>query len=67
MIIFETVFKDVYTEPKVAEGRRGFIASLIVKVLKDLDLDVNFVGDDASFSKYGMLRGVHCQILTSTS
>jgi dTDP-4-dehydrorhamnose 3,5-epimerase len=63
MKVTETGFKDLYLlEPRVFEDSRGFfMESFNAHVLKDLGLDFNFIQDNQSYSKYGVLRGLHYQ------
>ena len=63
MKVTETGFKDLYLlEPRVFEDSRGFfMESFNAKVFEDLGLDFNFIQDNQSYSKYGVLRGLHYQ------
>ena len=63
--MFETVFKDLYPKPNVVNDSRDFMESFIAKGVKDLRLDVNFIDDTGSFSKYSAFPGVHFLTLTS--
>ena len=63
MKLTETGFKDLYLlEPRVFEDRRGFfMESFNANVLRDLGLDYAFIQDNQSYSKQGVLRGLHYQ------
>lgn len=63
MKLTETGFKDLYLlEPRVFEDSRGFfMESFNTNVLRDLGLDYAFVQDNQSYSKQGVLRGLHYQ------
>jgi len=63
MKVTETGFKDLYLlEPRVFEDSRGFfMESFNAKVLEGLGLDFNFIQDNQSYSKHGVLRGLHYQ------
>ena len=64
MKVIETALPDVLLlEPKVYEDERGpFFESYNKKTLKDLGIDYEFVQDNHSRSKKGVLRGLHYQI-----
>ena len=64
MKIIETVLPDVLLlEPRVFEDERGhFFESYNKKTLKDLGIDYDFVQDNHSRSKKGVLRGLHYQV-----
>lgn len=52
----------VILEPRVYGDDRGwFSESWNVKTLRDLNIKVRFVQDNESFSRYGVLRGLHFQ------
>ena len=63
MKVIETGFKGlVLLEPKVFGDNRGyFMESYNSKVLKSLGLDAEFIQDNQSSSKYGVVRGLHYQ------
>ena len=63
MKLTETGFKDLYLlEPRVFEDSRGFfMESFNSNVLRDLGLDYTFIQDNQSYSKQGVLRGLHYQ------
>jgi dTDP-4-dehydrorhamnose 3,5-epimerase len=63
MKVTETGFKDLYLlKPRVFEDSRGFfMESFNAKAMEDLGLDFNFIQDNQSYSKYGVLRGLHYQ------
>ena len=63
MKLTETGFKDLYLlEPRVFEDSRGFfMESFNANVLRDLGLDYKFIQDNQSYSKQGVLRGLHYQ------
>ncbi|WP_347923217.1 dTDP-4-dehydrorhamnose 3,5-epimerase [Pontimicrobium sp. SW4] len=65
MIAKETKLKGCYIlEPKVFEDKRGyFLESYNKNVFNEaLDLEVEFVQDNESFSSKGVLRGLHYQV-----
>ena len=64
MKVIETALPDVLLlEPRVFEDERGhFFESYNKKTLKDLGIDYDFVQDNHSRSKKGVLRGLHYQI-----
>ena len=64
MKVIETALPDVLLlEPRVIEDERGhFFESYNKKTLKDLGIDYEFVQDNHSRSKKGVLRGLHYQI-----
>lgn len=52
----------VILEPRVFGDDRGwFSESWNEKTLHDLDINIRFVQDNESFSRYGVLRGLHFQ------
>ncbi len=63
MNIKETDLKGLYgIEPKVYEDFRGFFIEVYRKdVFKDLGLDLNFVQNNQSRSKKGVIRALHFQ------
>lgn len=63
MKITVTEFDDLLVlEPKVIEDERGyFMESYSRKTLKEYGIDINFVQDNQSKSKKGVLRGLHFQ------
>ena len=64
MKVIETALPDVLLfEPRVFEDERGhFFESYNKKTLKELGIDYEFVQDNHSRSKKGVLRGLHYQI-----
>ena len=53
----------VIFEPKVFEDERGcFFESYNEKQFNDAGIDAKFVQDNQSFSKHGVLRGLHYQL-----
>lgn len=64
MKVIETALPDVLLlEPRVFEDERGhFFESYNKKTLKNLGIDYEFVQDNHSRSKKGVLRGLHYQI-----
>jgi len=49
-------------EPKIFHDDRGyFLESYNKKTLKNLGINISFVQDNQSFSKYGTIRGFHYQ------
>jgi len=63
MNVISTPFKDlVILEPKVHGDERGyFMESYNYDTLKKNGIDIKFVQDNQSKSKYGVLRGLHYQ------
>lgn len=63
MPFIETPIKDLLIfEPKVFSDERGFFfESFNQQHFIERDIDVKFVQDNQSFSKYGTLRGLHFQ------
>ena len=63
MKILETKFKDVkLLELESHSDRRGFFREVFnQKISKYLNLDVKFIQDNESYSKFGTLRGLHFQ------
>jgi dTDP-4-dehydrorhamnose 3,5-epimerase len=63
MNVIFTPFKDlVILEPKVHGDERGyFMESYSYDTLKKNGIDIKFVQDNQSKSKYGVLRGLHYQ------
>jgi len=59
----ETAFEGLYVlEPRVFEDDRGyFFESFNAKVFEDLGLSTDFVQDNISRSRRGVLRGLHFQ------
>jgi dTDP-4-dehydrorhamnose 3,5-epimerase len=59
----DTKFKDLYVlNPTVHGDHRGFfIESYNANTLKELGISYTFVQDNRSFSKKGILRGLHFQ------
>lgn len=65
MEIIENPFVDCYLlKPKIIKDDRGyFYESFNVKSFYELtDLKVDFVQDNQSLSKYGVIRGLHAQL-----
>ena len=64
MKVIETALPDVLLlEPRIFEDERGhFFESYNKKTLKELGIDYEFVQDNHSRSKKGVLRGLHYQI-----
>jgi dTDP-4-dehydrorhamnose 3,5-epimerase len=64
MIIKETNIKDLkIIEPEVFGDNRGyFLEAFNQKKFEDFGLNYNFVQDNESKSKFGVLRGLHFQI-----
>lgn len=60
----ETEFEDLYVfEPTVFADERGFFfESYNKEIFKKQNLPYNFVQDNQSFSKYGVIRGLHYQL-----
>ena len=64
MEIIKTEFRDLFIiRPKIHEDSRGhFLETFNKKVFKEeTGLDINFVQDNESQSKLGVLRGLHYQ------
>ena len=63
MNIVSTPFNDLFVlEPKVLGDSRGyFMESFSRKTLLEAGIDLNFVQDNQSSSKRGVLRGLHFQ------
>jgi dTDP-4-dehydrorhamnose 3,5-epimerase len=63
MNIAQTGFQDLFVlEPAIFEDERGFfMESYNFSTLQKKGIDVNFVQDNQSFSKKGVLRGLHFQ------
>lgn len=63
MKITATEFDDLFVlEPALIEDERGyFMESYSRKTLKEHGIDINFVQDNQSRSKKGVLRGLHFQ------
>ncbi|WP_343695583.1 dTDP-4-dehydrorhamnose 3,5-epimerase [Flavobacterium sp.] len=63
MKITETSLKDLLIiEPEVFEDERGcFFESYNKTKFNNLGIEIDFVQDNQSFSKYGTLRGLHYQ------
>ena len=64
MLKLETPLKDLYIlQPKVFKDNRGyFFESYNKRIFEQLGLHYNFVQDNQSMSKYGVIRGLHYQI-----
>lgn len=64
MPFFKTIIPNLLVfEPKVFEDERGyFFESYSEKAFKDEELDIKFVQDNQSYSKYGVIRGLHYQM-----
>ena len=63
MKIVETEFQDLFVlEPARFEDERGFfMESYNFSTLLKNGIELNFVQDNQSFSKKGVLRGLHFQ------
>ena len=63
MNIVQTFIKDlVIVEPTVFGDERGYFFESYSKTkFEDLGINIDFVQDNQSFSKYGTLRGLHYQ------
>jgi len=63
MNVISTEFKDLYVfEPRVLGDSRGyFMESFSRKTLLEAGIDFNFVQDNQSSSRKGVLRGLHFQ------
>lgn len=63
MNIISTEFKELFVlEPKVLGDARGyFMESFSKRTLLEAGIDINFVQDNQSSSKKGVLRGLHFQ------
>ena len=63
MQIIKTEIDDVFIiEPKVFEDDRGyFFESYNQMQLEKAGVSVNFIQDNQSLSKHGVIRGLHCQ------
>jgi dTDP-4-dehydrorhamnose 3,5-epimerase len=64
MEIVSTGFKDLFVlQPKVLGDSRGyFMESFSRRTLLEAGLDLNFVQDNQSSSRKGVLRGLHYQV-----
>jgi len=64
MIVKPTTIEGVYEiYPRVFEDERGyFLESFQLEKLREQGIDVPFVQDNQSFSKKGVLRGLHLQL-----
>jgi dTDP-4-dehydrorhamnose 3,5-epimerase len=64
MEIISTEFRDLFVlQPKVLGDERGyFMESFSRKTLLQTGIDLNFVQDNQSSSRRGVLRGLHFQI-----
>lgn len=64
MNILETPIKDLFIiEPKVFEDRRGYFFEAFNEAdLKNKGISYNFVQDNQSKSKYGVIRALHYQL-----
>lgn len=65
MNIIETGIKDLLVlEPKVFEDNRGyFFECFNEETLKNNELNYHFVQDNQSRSSYGVIRGLHYQLI----
>ncbi|KOP39500.1 dTDP-4-dehydrorhamnose 3,5-epimerase [Flavobacterium sp. WLB] len=63
MKITQTFLEDlVIIEPVIFGDERGYFFESYNKIkFKNLGIDIDFVQDNQSFSKYGTLRGLHYQ------
>ncbi len=63
MNVLSTYFKDLFVlEPRVLGDSRGyFMESFSRKTLLEKGIDLNFVQDNQSSSRRGVLRGLHFQ------
>lgn len=63
MKIEETGFRELYIlEPKIFWDERGhFMESYNAEVLQKRGIKINFVQDNQSYSKKGVIRGLHFQ------
>ena len=64
MTVEETQLKDCYiVTPKVIEDKRGYFLESYNKkhFYKETKLDINFIQDNESKSRQGVLRGLHFQ------
>lgn len=64
MLIEDTPIKDltILTPTMYSDTRGYFFESYNKKILKENNLDIEFVQDNESYSKYGTLRGLHFQL-----
>lgn len=64
MAFFKTEFEGVFLfEPLVFEDERGFFfESYNENVFKKNNIDTVFIQDNQSFSRYGVIRGLHYQL-----
>ena len=64
MEIIETGIKDLLIiKPRVFKDNRGyFFESFNIKEFEKKGLSYNFVQDNQSYSKYGVIRGLHYQL-----
>ena len=64
MKIENTPIKDLLViTPKVFEDERGyFFESYNEALFKENGIDIKFIQDNQSFSKYGVIRGLHLQV-----
>ena len=63
MHLEETSLKDLYLiEPKIHKDERGYFMESFKDVFFKQHLSLNFIQDNESQSKYGVLRGLHCQL-----
>jgi dTDP-4-dehydrorhamnose 3,5-epimerase len=64
MAFFKTDFAGVYLfEPLVFEDERGFFfESYNESVFRKSNIDTVFIQDNQSFSRYGVIRGLHYQL-----
>ncbi|HKC36300.1 MAG TPA: dTDP-4-dehydrorhamnose 3,5-epimerase [Chitinophagaceae bacterium] len=65
MPFIQTPLPDLLVfEPKVIEDSRGyFFESFNLKTFRAEGIEVNFVQDNQSLSKHGVIRGLHYQLL----
>ncbi|SHG93731.1 dTDP-4-dehydrorhamnose 3,5-epimerase [Flavobacterium defluvii] len=63
MKIIETFLKDLLIiEPTIFKDQRGYFFESYSKIkFKDSGIEIDFVQDNQSFSRYGTLRGLHYQ------
>lgn len=65
MIVYPTPLEGCFViEPKVFNDLRGTFIEVFQQAdfIKKTGLEINFVQDNQSISKYGVLRGLHLQI-----
>lgn len=64
MIFTETMLKDCFIiEPSIIEDARGYFFESyhLEKLRSAIGREINFVQDNQSLSKYGVVRGLHTQ------